>query len=159
MRFGRKETPIDQLRGVAVTALVTALQEGGALDQLQQRTLDQLQNNKKSSPKRGRTPVKTLAAGAGLYTAGRIAYQHRDELESLIEGVIDVDDVEEVDDPDEMVDEVGDDTEDFDEPEAEEDEDFDEEDEVEDEPEAEEDEDFDEEDEPEAEEDEDFDEE
>src|SRR3954449_1299707 len=153
MRFGRKETPIDQLRGVAITALVTALQEGGALDQLQRRTLDQLQDNKKSSSKRGRglSPVKTLAAGAVLYTGGRIAYNHRDALESLIEGVIDVDDVEEVDDADEVVE---------DEPEAEEDEDFDEEEDVEDEPEAEEDEDFDEEedveDEPEAEEDEDF---
>src|SRR4051794_26890887 len=139
MRFGRKETPIDQLRGVAITALVTALQEGGALDQLQRSTLDQLQNNKKSSPKRGRggrrlTPVKTLAAGACLYTGGRIAYKTRDALENLIEGVIDVDDVEEVDDADEVVE---------DEPEAEEDEGFDEEDEVEDEPEAEEDEDFD----------------
>src|SRR5690348_2502570 len=120
----------DDIRRVALTALAAALDDG-----------KQEQQSKRSGPMKG---VKTVAAGAALFVAGRAAYKGRhaiiDQIEQLQDGGQNGEEPEAEED------------EDFDdeEPEAEEDEDFDDE-----EPEAEEDEDFDDE-EPEAEEDEDF---
>jgi len=126
----------DDVRRVALAALTAALDEGKKQPQ---------------APKRKgglRSGVRTVAAGAALYVAGRAAYKNRDtileQIDQLQDGRAEGD--EEFEDEDE-------------EPASEEDEDFDEEES--DEPEAEDDEDFDEEesDEPEAEDDEDFEEE
>jgi hypothetical protein len=114
----------DDVRRVALAALAAALDEG-------------TQQQQKAPKRKGglKTGVRTVAAGAALYVAGRAAYNNRDAiLEQLQDG-------REQDD---------------DEPVAEEDEDYDDEEE---EPVAEEDEEYDdEEEEPVAEEDEDFDE-
>jgi hypothetical protein len=147
----------DDVRRIALAALTAALEDG----------------KQEEAPKRtGLKGVRALAAGAALYTAGRVAFSNRgairerlgdsDEEEDFDEDEEDFDEPEaEAGDEEEDDVEVEDDEE-FDEPEAEEDEDLDEED-VEDEPVAEdEDEDLDEadeDDEPEAEaEDEDLDE-
>jgi hypothetical protein len=114
----------DDVRRVALAALAAALDEG-------------TQQQQKAPKRKGglKTGVRTVAAGAALYVAGRAAYNNRDAiLEQLQDG-------REQDD---------------DEPVAEEDEDYDDEEE---EPVAEEDEEYDdEEEEPVAEEDEDYDE-
>src|SRR3954451_10225187 len=113
----------DDVKRVALAALSAALENG---DQQQEKPA------KRSGPMKG---VRTLAAGAALYVAGRAAYKNRDAILDQIQG------------------EEGEEEE---EPVAEEDEDFEEDEEEE--PVGEEDEDFeeDEEEEPVGEEDEDF---
>jgi hypothetical protein len=126
----------DDVRRVALAALAAALDEG-------------TQQQQKAPKRKGglKSGVRTVAAGAALYVAGRAAYNNRDAiLEQLQDG-------REQDDEDPVAEEDEDE-----EPVAEEDEDYD--DEEEEEPVAEEDEDYDdeEEEEPVAEEDEDYDE-
>src|SRR3954471_2842584 len=131
----------DDVKRVAMAALAAALDEGSKEKPAKQR----------SGAMKG---VRTVAAGAALFVAGRAALKNGP---ALIEQFQDGSDEEEEAEAEEDEDCAEEDEE---EPEAEEDEDFDEEDDGE-EPEAEEDEDFDEEDdgeEPEAEEDEDLDE-
>ena len=125
----------DDVRRVALAALAAALDEG-------------TQQQQKAPKRKGglKSGVRTVAAGAALYVAGRAAYNNRDAiLEQLQDGREDDEDPVAEEDEDE-------------EPVAEEDEDFDEDEEEE--PVAEEDEDYDdeEEEEPVAEEDEDYDE-
>src|SRR5215218_4090809 len=121
----------DDVRRVALAALAAALDEG---TQQQQRA-----PKRKGGLKSG---VRTVAAGAALYVAGRAAYNNRDAiLEQLQDGREQEDDEPEDDEP------VAEEDEDYededDEPVAEEDEDYEDED---DEPVAEEDEDYEEED-------------
>jgi hypothetical protein len=130
----------DDVRRVALAALAAALDEG-------------TQQQQKAPKRKGglKSGVRTVAAGAALYVAGRAAYNNRDAiLEQLQDGRQQDDDEPEDDEP------VAEEDEDYDEedeePVAEEDEDYEEEDE---EPVAEEDEEYDdEEEEPVAEEDE-----
>ena len=111
------------MRRIALAALAAALEDG----------------KPDEAPKRsGLKGVRALAAGAALYTAGRVAFSNRDAIR---ERLGDTDEEEDFDE----------DEEEFEEPEAEDDEDVDEDD-----AEAEDDEEFEE---PEAEEDEDLDEE
>src|SRR4051812_24091463 len=127
----------DDVRRVALAALTAALDEG---------------KQKQQAPKRKgglKSGVRTVAAGAALYVAGRAAYKNRDtileQLDQLQDGRAEED--EDFEDEDE-------------EPVSEEDEDFEDEDFEDEEPVSEEDEDFEEEDEePVSEEDEDFEEE
>ncbi len=127
----------DDVRRVALAALAAALDEG---------TQQQRAPKRKGGLKSG---VRTVAAGAALYVAGRAAYNNRDAiLEQLQAG-------REQDDEDPVAEEDEDFEDEDEEPVAEEDEEYEDEDE---EPVAEEDEDFeDEDDEPVAEEDDDYD--
>ena len=130
----------DDVRRVALAALAAALDEG---TQQQQK-----------APKRkgGLKTVRTVAAGAALYVAGRAAYNNRDAILEQLQDGRERDDDEPGEDEDEEP--VAEEDEDYDEdPAAEEDEDFEDEDE---EPVAEEDEDYEEDEEPVAEEDEDY---
>src|SRR5215218_6227455 len=121
----------DDVRRVALAALAAALDEG---TQQQQRA-----PKRKGGLKSG---VRTVAAGAALYVAGRAAYNNRDAiLEQLQDGREQEDDEPEDDEP--VAEEDEDYEEEDDEPVAEEDEDYEDED---DEPVAEEDEDYEEED-------------
>lgn len=143
-----KRPATDDVRRIALAALTAALDDGGSQEK----------------PKRFKG-VRTLAAGAALYTAGVAAFKNRDAILDRLrdEDEADFDDEEYEDDA--AAEQDFDDEDYDDEPEAEEDVDDDEEDvdeedfedeDYEDEPEAEED--F-EEDEPEADEDEDYEEE
>jgi hypothetical protein len=144
----RRKNPTDELRRAALVALASALE-----NQVQER---------RSKPRM--SGVKALAAGAVIYTAGKVAFSNRDFLRDQLSGdgrgrddEPEDDEYEEYDEPedeehDESEDEEYDEPEDeeYDEPEAEEDEEP--EDDEYDEPRAEEDEEDDEE--PSAEEDE-----
>jgi len=142
----------DDVRRVALAALAAALDEG-------------TQQQQKAPKRKGglKTGVRTVAAGAALYVAGRAAYNNRDAILEQLQDGREQDDEDPVAEEDEDEEPVAEEDEDFDEdeeeePVAEEDEDYD--DEEEEEPVAEEDEDYDdeEEEEPVAEEDEDYDE-
>src|SRR3954447_23278736 len=112
----------DDVRRVALSALAAALEDGK----------QEKKPAKRSGAMKG---VRTVAAGAALYVAGRAAYKNRDAiLDQLQDGQQEGDDEPEAEEDDDSVEE------DDEEPEAEEDEDFVEEDDEE--PEAEEDEDF-----------------
>jgi hypothetical protein len=142
----------DDVRRVALAALAAALDEG-------------TQQQQKAPKRKGglKTGVRTVAAGAALYVAGRAAYNNRDAiLEQLQDGREQDDDepvAEEDEDYDEEEEPVAEEDEEYEdedeEPVAEEDEDYEDDDE---EPVAEEDEDYEDDDEePVAEEDEDYD--
>ena len=142
----------DDVRRVALAALAAALDEG-------------TQQQQKAPKRKGglKSGVRTVAAGAALYVAGRAAYNNRDAILEQLQDGREQDDEDPVAEEDEDEEPVAEEDEDFDddeeeEPVAEEDEDFDEDEEEE--PVAEEDEDYDdeEEEEPVAEEDEDYDE-
>ena len=143
----------DDVRRVALAALAAALDEG-------------TQQQQKAPKRKGglKSGVRTVAAGAALYVAGRAAYNNRDAILEQLQDGREQDDEDPVAEEDEDEEPVAEEDEDFDEdeeeePVAEEDEDYDDEEEEE-EPVAEEDEDYDdeEEEEPVAEEDEDYDE-
>jgi hypothetical protein len=134
----------DDVRRVALAALAAALDEG-------------TQQQQKAPKRKGglKSGVRTVAAGAALYVAGRAAYNNRDAILEQLQDGREQDDDEPVAEEDEDEEPVAEEDED-EEPVAEEDEDY-EEDEDE-EPVAEEDEEYDdEEEEPVAEEDEDYD--
>lgn len=115
-----KRPAADDVRRVALAALAAALDDGGA----------------QAKPKKRFKGVRTLAAGAALYTAGVAAFRNRD---AILDRLQPEDDEEEFDD-DEEFDEEASGEEDFDEEEddLDDEEDVDEE-EYEDGPEAEED--------------------
>jgi hypothetical protein len=116
----------DDVRRVALAALAAALDEG-------------TQQQQKAPKRKGglKSGVRTVAAGAALYVAGRAAYNNRDAILEQLQDGREQDDEDPVAEEDEDFDE-----DEEEEPVAEEDEDYD--DEEEEEPVAEEDEDYDE---------------
>jgi hypothetical protein len=126
----------DDVRRVALAALAAALDEG-------------TQQQQKAPKRKGglKSGVRTVAAGAALFVAGRAAYNNRDAILEQLQDGREQDDDEPVAEEDEDEEPVAEEDEDYEEdedeePVAEEDEDYDEDEDEE--PVAEEDEDYDE---------------
>jgi hypothetical protein len=109
----------DDVRRVALAALAAALDEG-------------TQQQQKAPKRKGglKSGVRTVAAGAALYVAGRAAYNNRDAILEQLQDGREQDDEEPVDEEDEDEEPVAEEDEDYDEdedeePVAEEDEDYD----------------------------------